>query len=141
MMTYDEKPWLKHYDKHVTPEIPIPEISYLEILEKGLSNDPDKVALHFLGTTCTFRELDNLSSRFAAYLVDKGCVKGDVVGINLPNIPQYSIAKVGCSKVGCVISGVSPLLTPKEMAHQLKDSKAKVLFTLDALFQERLLKI
>ncbi|MBU3915263.1 AMP-binding protein [bacterium] len=141
MTTYDEKPWLKHYDKHVTPEIPVPEISYLKVLERGLSHDPDRIALHFLGTTCTYRQLDDLSSRFAAYLADKGCVKGDVIGINLPNIPQYSIAKVGISKVGGVISGVSPLLTPKELAHQLKDSKAKVLITLDILFQERLLKI
>ncbi len=141
MTVYDEKPWLKSYDKFVTPEIPIPEISYLELLEKGLKNDPDKVALHFLGTTCTYKELDDLSSRFAAFLVAKGCVKGDIVGINLPNIPQYSIAKVGIFKAGCVVSGISPLLTPKEMAHQLADSGAKVLFTLDAIFQGRLLKI
>lgn len=141
MTPYDEKPWIKHYDKHVKPEIPIPNISYLELLERGLRNDPEKVAFHFLGTVCTFKELDDLSSRFAAFLVDKGCVKGDIISINLPNIPQFPIVKVGIFKAGCVVSGLCPLLTSREMAHQLTDSKAKVLITLDVLFQERLLEI
>jgi len=141
MTVYDDMPWLKHYDPHVSPEIPLPEVSYLDVLEKGLSSDPGKVALHFLGTICTYKQLDDLSSRFAAFLVEKGCVKGDIVGINLPNIPQYTIAMTGIFKAGCVVSGISPLLTAKELHHQLVDSQAKVLITLDALFQERLLKM
>ncbi len=141
MTTYSEKPWLKWYDAHVTEEIPVPDISYLEFLEKGLNKDPDKPAFYFLGSTGSFGELNALSDRFARFLVDKGCVKGDVVGINLPNIPQYMIALAGTMKAGCVISGVSPLLTSREIIHQLNDSKAKVFFTLDALFQERLKEV
>ncbi|MBT7891432.1 MAG: AMP-binding protein, partial [Deltaproteobacteria bacterium] len=138
MTVYSEKPWLKSYDKHVTAEIPIPEVTYLDFLEKGLKADPDRIAFHFLGSTCTFGELDALSDRFARYLVSKGCVPGDVVGIHLPNVPQYLIALVGTIKAGCVKSGVSPLLTAREIIHQLNDSKAKVFVTLDALFQAHL---
>jgi long-chain acyl-CoA synthetase len=36
--------------------------------------------------------------------------------------------------MGCVLSGVSPLLTAEELNHQLKDSGAKVLVSLDALY-------
>ncbi|MCP4578735.1 MAG: long-chain fatty acid--CoA ligase [Deltaproteobacteria bacterium] len=141
MTSYAEKPWLKWYDPHVTEEIPVPDISYLEFMEKGLKSDPNRVAFYFLGSSGTFGELDELSDRFARYLVNKGCVKGDVVGINLPNIPQYMIALAGVIKAGCVVSGVSPLLTQREIVHQLNDSKAKVFFTLDALFQARLVGV
>jgi len=44
-------------------------------------------------------------------------------------------------KAGACASGVSPLLTAREMAQQLKDSKAKALVTLDAIFQHRLIDI
>lgn len=141
MSIYSERPWVKSYDKHVSPDIPVPEVSYLDFLMKGLTADPDHIAFYFLGNACTFGELDKLSDRFAAFLVDKGCQKGDVVGVHLPNLPQYLVALVGTIKAGCVKSGVSPLLAPREIAHQLNDSGAKVLVTLDALFQEKLVGI
>ncbi len=141
MTSYAEKPWLKGYDGHLTENIPMPENSYLDFLEKGLKNDPNRAAFHFLGSSCSYRELDTLSDRFARFLVEKGCGKGDVVGISLPNVPQYLVALAGTIKAGCVISGVSPLLTPREIVHQVNDSKAKVLLILDALFQHRLVGV
>lgn len=141
MSVYESKPWLKWYDEGVKPEIAIPDKTYLDFLEEGLSDNPDRPAFHFLGTTSTFKDLDNLSSRFAAYLSKNGFGTDAVVGINLPNIPQFLIAMAGAIRAGCVVSGVSPLLTPKELNHQLNDSKAKVLVTLDAFFEEKLLKI
>ncbi len=141
MSVYESKPWLKWYDEGVKPEIEIPDKTYLDFLEEGLSDNPGRPAFHFLGTTYTFKDLDNLSSRFAAYLSKNGFGTDDVVGINLPNIPQFLIAMAGAIRAGCVVSGVSPLLTPKELNHQLNDSKAKVLVTLDAFFEEKLLKI
>ena len=138
MGSYDEKPWLRWYDDHVSAEIAIPDYSYLEFLEKGMSLNPENVACHFLGTSVTYRELNTLADRFARFLVEGGCGKGDVVGINLPNTPQYLAAMVGTLRAGCVISGVSPLLSPREIVHQANDSGAKVLLTLDALLEHRL---
>jgi long-chain acyl-CoA synthetase len=48
------------------------------------------------------------------------------------------IALLGSLKAGCAVSGVSPLLTPREMVHQLNDCKPKALITLDAIFEHRL---
>ncbi len=52
-------------------------------------------------------------------LIKNGFRKGDLVGINLPNIPEYVIAWLGALKAGCVVSGVSPLLSAEEMEYQL----------------------
>ena len=141
MVDYDSRPWLKSYDPGVDPEIAISEETYVDLLEIPMKRFPERAALHFLGYTCTFGELDELSLRFASYLADKGCAPGDVVGINLPNTPQYLIAFCGIMRAGCVASGVSPLLTPNEMAYQINDSEVKVLVTLDAIFEHRVQKI
>jgi acyl-CoA synthetase (AMP-forming)/AMP-acid ligase II len=141
MTDYDSMPWLKSYDANVEHQIAINEDTYADLIEVSMSRYPEKPAFHFLGHTCTFGELDKLSQRFAGYLIDKGCVPGDVVGINLPNTPQYLIALCGIMRAGCVASGVSPLLTPKEMAYQINDSGVKVLVTLDAILEHRVQKI
>lgn len=140
-MNYDDKPWLKSYDEWVRPEIEIPDISYVELLEKSLGDFPGRPAFRFLGTTQTFGELDRHSKSFARFVSDAGCGKEDVVGINLPNIPQYMIALTGALRAGCTCTGVSPLLSPKEMAYQINDAGLRVLVVLDAIFEQRLLKI
>ncbi|RJP24263.1 MAG: AMP-dependent synthetase [Candidatus Abyssobacteria bacterium SURF_5] len=138
---HDEKPWLKHYDAGVAPDVPAADTTYAHMLEESFSDFADRAALHFMGVTQKFRELDLLSRRFAAFLGEIGCGPGDVVGINLPNTPQYLIAHAGALRAGCAATGVSPLLTPKEMAYQLNDCGARVLVTLDAIFEQRVTKI
>jgi len=78
-------------------------------------------------------------------LIKKGIKKGDVVGINIPNIPEYVYSVVGALKAGCIVSGVSPLMSELQMHYQINDlgagKKQVVLVTLDAIFEHRLLKI
>ncbi|MFA5078777.1 MAG: AMP-binding protein [Dehalococcoidia bacterium] len=141
MSVYDEKPWYKWYDPGLDPEMKAVDETYVDMLEKGLKFRPEIAAFHFLGITFTYEKLDRLAMKFASYLRKQGCNPGDVVGINLPNIPQYLIALAGALRAGCVVTGVSPLLTPKEMAHQLNDSGARALLTLDAIYENRVQKI
>jgi len=138
MSVYDEKPWLKHYDEGLADEVSFSAAnSYVDLFNESVKANPAAPAIHFMGVTFSYAELDKLSGRFAAYLYAKGCRSGDVIGINLPNIPQYIIALVGGLRCGCAVTGISPLLTPKEMAYQIKDSNARVLVTLDAIFEHR----
>ena len=96
MSIYDEKPWLKHFDEGLAPEATVPsETSYADMFNESVKANPSAPAMYFMGVTFSYGELDDLTGRFAAYLAASGCTQGDVVGINLPNIPQYVIALVG----------------------------------------------
>ncbi len=140
-MTYDERPWLKNYDEWIDPDF-IPEQETLaKKLDEVFADYPSRAAIHYMGTTITFREMESLSNRFAAMLAELGMGPGDVVGINLPNLPQFLIAYAGTLRAGCAATGISPLLSPKEMAYQLNDCKAKILVTLDVIYAERVVKI
>ena len=137
-----EKFWTKSYDQGLTDLDPkLFEISYVDAVKPTFQKFPDKAAFAFMGVEVSFAELDRYANKLAHMLLKSGFQKGDVVGINLPNIPEYIIAWLGVLRAGCVVSGVSPLLSAEEMAYQLKDSNAKGLVTLDAIFAGRLVNI
>lgn len=130
---YSGKPWLKFYDKHVPPSLNYPSKTFVELFQDAVEAVPGKTLVNYMGASLSFRELDELSNKFANFLKARGLKPGDVVGVNLPNLPAYYIAIIGILRAGCLLSGVSPLLSAKEMEYQLNDSGAKVLLTLDLL--------
>jgi long-chain acyl-CoA synthetase len=134
--------WIKSYDQGLADLDPqVFEISYVDAVKPAFEKFPDKAALAFMGVEVSYAELDRYANKVAHMLRANGLQKGDVVGINLPNIPEFVIAWLGVLRAGCVVSGVSPLLSAKEMAYQLEDSNAKGLITLDAIFATRLVPI
>lgn len=126
-------PWLAiHKELGVAP----PEFDDRPIgtcVEEHASTLPDRPAVQYLDRSINYRELNELSGRLANALSDLGVGMGDVVGLHMPNVPQYVVAVVAISKLGAVTSGVSPLLTPSELAYQLEDSGVSVLISLDVL--------
>jgi acyl-CoA synthetase (AMP-forming)/AMP-acid ligase II len=133
---YAAKPWLTHYDQHVPACLPYPAKTYAEVYQEATTNIPARVAVYYMGRGITYHELDALANRCAHFIKKSGLISGDVVGVHLPNIPAYYGSIIGIQKAGCVLSGVSPLLQPQELEYQLRDSGAKLLVTLDALFDK-----
>ncbi|MBZ2188691.1 AMP-binding protein [Alcanivorax sp. JB21] len=97
---------------------------------------PEREALVFLGRGITYRELDQLADRMAGLLIALGCRKGDVLGLHLPNTPQYVVAFTAAARLGMVCTSVSPLMTPSEVIHQGNDARIDVLLTLQPLWEQ-----
>jgi len=127
------KPWLDAYAEGVPETLPIPEHRSLrDMIESALREYPDRPAFTNMGTTLTFRELDELSMQFACYLQrDLELVKGERVAIMLPNILQYPVALCGIFRAGLVVVNVNPLYTARELKHQLSDSGARCIIILE----------
>jgi long-chain acyl-CoA synthetase len=65
------------------------------------------------GLTLSYLEIDELSTRFAAYLqTDTSLVPGDRIAIQLPNLLQFPIALFGAIKAGLVVVSTNPLTLP-----------------------------
>ena len=131
-----ERPWLKNYDKHVSSGLKYEEKSFTDLFAEVVAKYPDKTALIYLGSKLTFRDVDILSNQLAHFFIKSGLKPDDVVGLHLPNIPAHYIGVLGAQKAGCVTTGLSPLLTAPEMAHQLKDSGTKIVLTVDVLYSK-----
>jgi len=146
LSVYDSKFWKKNWDPGLEDIDPKKfEISFTDAIQRTFVEMSDKIALTFQGLEITFGELDKYANQFANMLIDNGFKKGDVVAVNLANIPEYPIAVVGALRAGCVLSGVSPLMSEVQMHYQLSDLGAGgrqiALVTLDAIFEGRLTKI
>ena len=126
------KPWLKEYPSSIPAEIDVNIYANLaDMIEAALSQYADRVAFHCSGTDITYRELDRLSSAFAVHLSQHGFTKGDRFALMMPNILQYPIALMGCLRLGLTVVNCNPLYTPRELAHQLKDSGAKGILVIE----------
>jgi len=143
---YAERFWRKSWDEGMTDLDPSEfETTYVDMMRPVFEQNANKTALGYLDVDITFGELDRHSNRFANMLLKMGFGKGDIVGINLPNIPEYIIAMIGTLKAGCIVSGVSPLLSGAQVRYQMNDlgagGRKLGLVTLDASFGERIAAI
>jgi len=113
---YRSRFWKKGWDSGLDDLDPKEfETTYTEMIREIFEKFPNNMALAFQGLEISFNEVDRYSNQFANMLIENGFKKGDVVGINLPNIPEYVYSVLGTLKAGCIVSGVSPLLSDIQM--------------------------
>ena len=106
------------------------------ILTETTLATPDAPVCRIGGNTTTYRELDDLSGRAAAGLRETGLSPGQVVALQLPNIPQFLIAYFGALKAGLVVLPLNPLLMAPELEYHLTDSAAAMLIGFEGLHAE-----
>jgi long-chain acyl-CoA synthetase len=108
-----------------------PALTLPQLLAQAATERPDAPAVDFLGRRYDYRHFYAEARRFAAGLQARGIVKGDRVGLFLPNVPIYLSAYYGAMIAGAVVVNFSPLYSAAELAAQVKDSGARLLVTID----------
>src|SRR5262245_16213471 len=128
-----EKIWLKSYPPGVVAEIdPAEYASVGAMLDRSFAQFADHAAFVNMGRSLTYRQLDELTRDFAAWLQNvAGLKKGDRIAIMMPNVLQYPIAMFGAVRAGLVVVNTNPLYTTRELEHQLKDSGAQAIVILE----------
>jgi long-chain acyl-CoA synthetase len=127
-----EKIWLKSYPKGVPAEINVDAYrSVPHLIEENIGKYRTRAAYVCMGKSLTFGDIDQLSTRFGAWLQSKGLAKGARVAIMMPNVLQYPVAVFGVLRAGLTVVNVNPLYTPRELEHQLKDSGAEAIVILE----------
>jgi long-chain acyl-CoA synthetase len=115
-----KKLWHSSYPKGVPVEIDLqgPQ-SIMEMFEIASKKFSDHQAFSSFGVSLTYRQIDEMSEQFAAFLQDHTSLKkGDRIAIQLPNILQFPIAVYGAQRAGLVVVNTNPLYTEREMLHQ-----------------------
>jgi long-chain acyl-CoA synthetase len=127
------RPWLDHYDYWVPHHANYPRRPLYEILRRAAAEGGDLPATTFLGQDLTFGELKRHADRLATALSQHGIVKGDRVGIMLPNCPQYVIGVFAVLRLGAIVVNINPAYAPPEVEHLVRDSGIRMMLTLDRL--------
>lgn len=123
------KVWYKNYPKGVPHEIDLGKYSSVaNLFEVTCAKYGDLPGFSNMGTTLSFKQVDELSKKFASYLQnDLGLKKGDRIAIHMPNLLQFPIAMFGALRAGLIVVNTNPLYTAREMKHQFRDSGAKAI--------------
>ena len=133
--------WHQHYPENVPTEIdPDKYPSIVSLLEEIFEKYADLPAFKNMDKTLSYRQIDSMSTSFAAWLQNSGLEKGDRIAIQMPNLLQYPVVLFGALKAGLIVVNTNPLYTGREMEHQFKDSGAKAIVIL-ANFAHNLEKI
>lgn len=108
---------------------PDSEVLICDDFEDAVAKFSDHTALVFEGERYTYRQLDALANRFAAWAKAQGLKHGDTVALLLPNRAEYIPAWIGMAKLGVATALINNNLTGAALAHCLSISNADHVIT------------
>ncbi|MUT65969.1 long-chain fatty acid--CoA ligase [Paenibacillus sp. NEAU-GSW1] len=128
------RPWLGSYPEQVPSSLEYPSHNIAHFLIRAADKYPNHEAVYFLGKSLSYRALYQESCRIANGLISLGIAKGDRVAIMLPNCPQAVASYFAVLLIGAVVVQTNPLYVERELKHQLSDSGAVAIITVDLLY-------
>ena len=111
-----------------------PNNNIYSVFAEAAERHPDKTAVFYLGTRFSYRNLQNLSGRFAAALSGMGINSGQRVMMYIPNSIQWVVSWLGIQKLGAVAVPITPIYTPHDINYIANDSEAEAIICADTNF-------
>lgn len=114
------------------PDVEIPDVALTPYVFRQAEDLADQTAIVDgpSGRSYTYAELFGAARKAAGGLVANGLAKGDVVAVLAPNLPEYAIVFHAVATAGAVATTINPTYTTEEIVFQLRDSQARMLFTI-----------
>ena len=101
-------------------------------LDRHARKRPDLIAVASGDTQLTYAELLTEANRLARGLADLGINKGDVVAVQLPNIPEFLLSYLALSRIGAVMQTVHMPYREAELEGLLSHSGARAVICVAA---------
>lgn len=126
-----ERPWLASYPAFLDWDMDIAPEPAFAAFERSVAAYPERVCMEFLGRSWTYRETGKMVRSAAKGLQDLGVNKGDRIALMLPNTPYYLVLFHAVLLIGGVVVNVNPLYAPRELDELVRDSRPRMLVTMD----------
>ncbi len=113
------------------PDVDVPDVALHRFVLERAAELGDKAALIDgpSGRTLTYTQVAQGVDRVAAGLAARGFGKGDVLGLFMPNLPEFALAFHGTLAAGGVVTTMNSLATERDLEFQLRDAGARFLVT------------
>ena len=131
MTVPEQLPWAKKYPASVDWSAPLPTRPLYGILDDTVLRYPNNTYIDFLGKKYSYKTISDMVACAAKGLQNLGVTKGDRVGLFLPNTPYYVVMYFAILKVGGTVVNFNPLYADREVEHQINDSGASIMVTVD----------
>ncbi|NII95008.1 long-chain-fatty-acid--CoA ligase [Microbacterium halimionae] len=111
-------------------------MSVASILSESAVRHAERPAVHFMGTSTTYRELWDQTRSYAGALRARGIGHGDRVAMLVPNVPDFARVYFATLSLGAIVVPVHLLFKADEIAFILRDSGADLLIAAAPLLGE-----
>ena len=94
---------------------------------------PEHTAVVFGQHQLTYRALDDVTDRLAAYIHQLGIGREEVVSVLIPRSVYMPVSGLGISKAGAAYQPLDPSYPPERLAFMMKDAEARLLIADESL--------
>ena len=94
----------------------------------------NRPAVQYFDGGLTYNQLDEQSDALAVYLLNKGLVAGDRVGLFLQNVPQFLVVLVAAWKANLIPVPINPMNKEREISLILNDCQPRAVIAHPELF-------
>jgi long-chain acyl-CoA synthetase len=122
--------WLAHYPATISWQAELKARPLYSLLEEGAERFGTLPAIDFMNRRWSYATLWQKVRSLAAGFQARGIGKGVQVGLFMPNCPQFVISYYAVLLAGGTVVNFNPLLSPREIAHQVEDSQIRFMVTL-----------
>ena len=92
-------------------------------------NQPNKVAIIFEDKCITFGEIQQRTNRISSFLSQKGCIKGDIIGVQLSKGPLFLEIILAALQLGVAIVPLNDSYTEEEVMFYARDAEIKIMIS------------
>jgi long-chain acyl-CoA synthetase len=126
-----DSPWHRVYPENVPPRVDFKAVRVERLLEAAALRYPDRIALHYFGTSWTYLELYDRVRMVAGSLKKLGIATGDRVMLVLPNQPEFIAAWFALHSIGAEPVPANPLMSGPELTVLARKCNVKAAMGLD----------
>lgn len=107
----------------------------LDLFKEQTVKNPDKIAVVDENSAFSYKELDQLSDKVAAWLIKNGAEKNQFVAIKMGRVKEFLAASIGVWKAGAAYLPIDLDYPPARVEYMLEDSEAKITLTEEIMAQ------
>ncbi|XP_059481833.1 uncharacterized protein LOC132200407 [Neocloeon triangulifer] len=119
--------------------VEVSDLNLSDFVWRNIRSYPEQPALTcgLTGRTYKYKEARGSSFNLSVALLNVvGLRPGDVLGMLMPNVPEFPLVFLGAASAGLVVTPANPLYTPEELARQFTDANVRCIVTVASLFDK-----
>ena len=105
----------------------------VSMFREQVAKTPDNIAVVYQDKRFTYKELDEISDRIAAYIHGKGLKEEDVVSVLIPRCEWMPIVSLGVVKADCAYQPLDPTYPSERLNFMMQDASVKLLIADESL--------
>ena len=107
--------------------------TWIDLFKFQTEKNPSKIAVADENSEMTYSELDKLSDKIAAYLLNEGVKENEFVAVRLGRVKEFIATVLGIQKIGAAYVPIDADYPADRVNYMMEDSEAKITITEELL--------